>query len=168
LRSSLSHVILRQSEYIRRGFLLSRGAFKLLCYLRRLTLLDFHSQFLRSTMSVSITIESPRLPVPVFSKPKTPPEYTFRHGPGSPLETYDSPARSAMVGSSAGEIRSLELQSLPNPQHSESLSSGTADQMQTIWEPFKNRFRVLAACLTAFANGMNDSANGALIESMER
>jgi hypothetical protein len=73
-----------------------------------------------------------------------------------------------MMENSAGETRSLELQSLPEPQRSESPSSGAADQMQTIWEPFKNRFRVLAACLTAFANGMNDSANGALIESMER
>ena len=42
------------------------------------------------------------------------------------------------------------------------------DQVQTVWNPYWNRFRVLAACLTAFANGMNDSAPGALIASIER
>lgn len=44
----------------------------------------------------------------------------------------------------------------------------SAEQIQTIWNPHKNRFRVLAACLTGFGNGMNDSAPGALIESIER
>jgi len=42
------------------------------------------------------------------------------------------------------------------------------DQVQTVWNPYWNRFRVLAACLTSFANGMNDSAPGALIASIER
>jgi hypothetical protein len=43
-----------------------------------------------------------------------------------------------------------------------------SEQVQTIWHPYKNRFRVMAACLTSFANGMNDSAPGALIASLER
>jgi hypothetical protein len=43
-----------------------------------------------------------------------------------------------------------------------------SDQIQTIWYPYKNKFRVMAACLTAMANGMNDSAPGALIASLER
>ncbi|KAH7342518.1 major facilitator superfamily domain-containing protein [Rhexocercosporidium sp. MPI-PUGE-AT-0058] len=43
-----------------------------------------------------------------------------------------------------------------------------SDEMQTIWEPYKNRFRVLASCFMALSNGMNDSAPGALIESIER
>jgi len=119
-------------------------------------------------MSTSIIVESPRSPIPVRNKSKTPPDHTFRHGPGMLLATHDSPTRSAMVGSSACETMSLELQSLPQAQLSDAPTAGTADQMQTIWEPFKNRFRVLAACFTALANGMNDSANGALIESMER
>lgn len=44
----------------------------------------------------------------------------------------------------------------------------TSEQMQTIWEPYKNRFRVLASCFMALANGMNDSAPGALLESIEK
>jgi hypothetical protein len=48
-------------------------------------------------------------------------------------------------------------------------SAGTAlDQVQTIWDPYKNRFRVLASCLTVFGNGSNDSAPGALIASIEK
>ncbi|KAH8668231.1 MFS efflux transporter [Tricladium varicosporioides] len=40
--------------------------------------------------------------------------------------------------------------------------------MQTIWNPYKNRFRVLGCCFTGFSNGMNDSAPGALLASIER
>lgn len=42
-----------------------------------------------------------------------------------------------------------------------------SEHIQTLWRPFKNRYRVLAACLTALANGMNDAAPGALIASIE-
>ncbi|EPE29802.1 MFS general substrate transporter [Glarea lozoyensis ATCC 20868] len=41
------------------------------------------------------------------------------------------------------------------------------DQKQTLWKPYMNRFRVIGCCLTGFANGMNDSAPGALISSIE-
>ncbi|KAH7419512.1 putative MFS efflux transporter [Cadophora sp. MPI-SDFR-AT-0126] len=44
----------------------------------------------------------------------------------------------------------------------------SSDKVQTVWEPYKNRFRVLASCFMALSNGMNDSAPGALIESIER
>ena len=43
-----------------------------------------------------------------------------------------------------------------------------SSQIQTVWDPYGNRFRVLAACLTCFGNGMNDSAPGALIASIEK
>jgi hypothetical protein len=47
-------------------------------------------------------------------------------------------------------------------------SGPISEQIQTVWNPYKNRFRVMAACLTSMANGMNDSAPGALIASIER
>jgi hypothetical protein len=40
--------------------------------------------------------------------------------------------------------------------------------VQTVWQPYMNRFRLLAACIAAFTNGMNDSAAGALIPYMEK
>jgi hypothetical protein len=42
------------------------------------------------------------------------------------------------------------------------------DRLETIWNPYKNRYRVLAACITLFGNGMNDAATGTLIQSLER
>jgi fucose permease len=37
----------------------------------------------------------------------------------------------------------------------------------SFWYPMMNRWRVLAACLIYFGNGINDAVNGALIPSME-
>ncbi len=42
------------------------------------------------------------------------------------------------------------------------------DVVPTVWEPYMNRFRLLAVCIAGFANGMSDSAAGALIPYMER
>ena len=65
----------------------------------------------------------------------------------------------------------ISLENVPrrhddNPTAASVLQS--SDQIQTVWEPYKNRFRVLASCFMAFSNGMNDAAPGALIESIER
>ncbi len=38
----------------------------------------------------------------------------------------------------------------------------------TIWEPHRNRFRLMLTCATALAEGMSDSAAGALIPYMEQ
>jgi hypothetical protein len=40
--------------------------------------------------------------------------------------------------------------------------------MQSVWEPYMNRFRLLAMCLILFGNGLNDSAPGPLIPYMEK
>lgn len=58
------------------------------------------------------------------------------------------------------ETQTPESQLPSNPEQT--------DQLETIWEPYKNRYRVLAVSLAAFGNGMNDAANGALIESLEK
>jgi hypothetical protein len=59
----------------------------------------------------------------------------------------------------------------PRPSNSEDISHPaglTSEEVQTIWNPYKNRFRVLSCCLTVFGNGSNDSAPGALIASIEK
>jgi hypothetical protein len=119
-------------------------------------------------MSTSITIESPRLPIPLPSKPKPSIQHGFSE-PGVSLEMYDMPERSAVPGNSVNKTQTLESRPPLTLELVNSSSPGRmVDQMQTLWEPYKNRFRVLAACLTVFANGMNDSANGALIGSIEK
>ena len=42
------------------------------------------------------------------------------------------------------------------------------DAVQSVWEPYMNRFRVLSLCLCSLGNGLNDSAAGALIPYMEK
>lgn len=43
-----------------------------------------------------------------------------------------------------------------------------SEQVQTIWNPYMNRYRVGTACLSTLGNGMNDSAPGALIATIEK
>ena len=72
----------------------------------------------------------------------------------------------------------VNISSAPNSQHISVLEpSGResigrditeVDRLETIWSPYKNRYRVLAACITLLGNGMNDAATGTLIQSLER
>ncbi|RDW71797.1 hypothetical protein BP5796_07831 [Coleophoma crateriformis] len=55
-----------------------------------------------------------------------------------------------------------------NPDRPSGSGTAAVDQVQSIWKPYKNRYRVLATCLTALGNGMNDSAQGALLASLEK
>ena len=40
--------------------------------------------------------------------------------------------------------------------------------VESMWDPYMNRFRLLSACLMNFGNGLNDSALGALIPYIEK
>jgi hypothetical protein len=81
-------------------------------------------------------------------------------------ETSYSPKRSrassideASASKTPGELE----QSQPStPQGHEG-----ADIVPTLWYPKMNRWRVLAACMEYFGNGLNDSAPGALIPYIE-
>lgn len=42
------------------------------------------------------------------------------------------------------------------------------EALQSVWDPYMNRYRLLSACLINFANGMSDSASGPLIPYMEK
>lgn len=46
--------------------------------------------------------------------------------------------------------------------------AGTADLIQTVSNPPRNRWRLLSVCMMYFANAMNDSSPGALIPYMEK
>ncbi|KAM0321904.1 hypothetical protein ACHAQA_009801 [Verticillium albo-atrum] len=43
-----------------------------------------------------------------------------------------------------------------------------AEPLQSLWDPYMNRWRLLTACLMNLGNGLNDSAPGALIPYMEK
>lgn len=42
------------------------------------------------------------------------------------------------------------------------------EALQSVWDPYMNRFRLLSACLMNFMNGMSDSASGPLLPYMEK
>jgi hypothetical protein len=73
---------------------------------------------------------------------------------------------------SAGDTGSMllpeaETEILPAGNLRGELEHGV-EALQSVWNPYMNRFRLLSACLMNFANGMNDSAPGALIPYMEK
>ena len=43
-----------------------------------------------------------------------------------------------------------------------------AEIVPSIWDPFMNRFRLLAVCIANLGNALNDSSAGALIPYMEK
>jgi hypothetical protein len=123
-----------------------------------------------SSFAAAIFIESDQI-LPAPSHPKR----SIRDGspreadPPVDLEMYHirtaepSPNSPMSNGPAKGSSRSSNETdpSSPPPSHA-------SDQIQTLWNPYNNRFRVLASCMTAFANGLNDSAPGALLTSVER
>ena len=55
-----------------------------------------------------------------------------------------------------------------SPPQSPTIQANTATSIvPSFWYPAMNKWRVLAACLIYFGNGINDAVNGALIPSME-
>lgn len=47
-------------------------------------------------------------------------------------------------------------------------SDDVVEMMPTVWDPFMNRFRLLAVCLANLGNALSDGAAGALIPYMEK
>lgn len=56
----------------------------------------------------------------------------------------------------------LEMSRPPSPKQ-----EGVVEALQTLSDPSMNKWRFLSACLMNLANGLNDSAPGALIPYME-
>jgi hypothetical protein len=81
-------------------------------------------------------------------------------------ETSYSPKRSRTSSldeaSASKTLGELERSQPSTPQGHEG-----ADIVPTLWYPKMNRWRVLAACMEYFGNGLNDSAPGALIPHIE-
>lgn len=119
-----------------------------------------------SSLAMSIDIESHHFPTPLPAKLKS----AFQHLPPTvgnsidlemlPMQSSHSLPRSP--SQYGGQIATSQSNSGGDDQRR------VVEQMQTLWNPPKNKYRVLAACLSSFANGMNDSAPGALIASIER
>jgi hypothetical protein len=120
-----------------------------------------------SSCTVSLTIESEEIstPLPIIPKNSVLNISTRRYG--LPVDLEMLPVSTSWATDTARARDEGVQTSQRISEDRRSVRETGIDQVQTVWNPYWNRFRVLAACLTAFANGMNDSAPGALIASIE-
>ena len=125
-----------------------------------------------SCLAAIISIESNQIsnPPPVYSKKTVRDASPRETDPPVDLEMYpiSTTERSRLSVNTGKPKTPLRSMNEALPDSSNSPPSHASEQIQTIWNPYKNRFRVMASCMTVFANGMNDSAPGALIASIER
>ena len=128
-----------------------------------------------SSFVATISIESDEIPnpPPVHSEKSIRVISPREADPPTDLEMY--PIRTANLSLSipmdnfkAKSTSGFTNKAEPKPHSTSSPPGHASEQIQTLWNPYKNRFRVLASCMTAFGNGMNDSAPGALIASIEK
>ncbi|KAG0648985.1 Bypass of stop codon 6 [Hyphodiscus hymeniophilus] len=125
-----------------------------------------------ASFAAGISIESAKIPSPpaIRSKDTVPDGSPRAQDPSVDLEMYSMSnierAPSILRNNSlrAASVRGSTEADPPSNSPPENAS----EQIQTMWAPYKNRYRVLACCATGFGNGLNDSSQGALIASMER
>jgi fucose permease len=82
------------------------------------------------------------------------------NGPNVPFEGNQTPHSGAQTPRFDNEFT---ISRPPTPKQ-----NGVADIALSWSNPPKNKWRVLSCCLVLFGNGMNDSAPGALLPSMEK
>jgi hypothetical protein len=127
-----------------------------------------------SSYAATITIESDQIPTPPrsYSKKSIRDVPPHEDDPRRHLEMYSisSPQTSKSLVNSGQTQQVQNNSNVTEPRYHSSNSppSHASDQIQTLWNPYKNRFRVLASCMAALGNGLNDSAPGALIASIEK
>jgi hypothetical protein len=119
-----------------------------------------------SSLAMSIDIESYGFPAPLPARQKNAtPQHVSPVGSPTDVEMLPMPSSQSLpldTHQTESQIPQISQNFERDGRHQ------VVEQMQTVWSPYKNRYRVLAACLMAFANGMNDSAPGALIASIEK
>ncbi|KAG7117354.1 Bypass of stop codon protein 6 like [Verticillium longisporum] len=81
------------------------------------------------------------------------------HGVSHPSSRPGTPPSSPPGGSD------LEMSRPGSPSQG---ATDVAEPLQSMWDPYMNRWRLLTACLMNLGNGLNDSAPGALIPYMEK
>ncbi len=81
-------------------------------------------------------------------------------------KTADAPAVTANTAPGTRTTEELEDLEMSRPT-TPTAGANHVDALQTIWNPYMNRFRFLAVCLLNFGNGINDSAPGALLPYLE-
>lgn len=120
-----------------------------------------------ASFAAAITVESGEMPVVLLEAPKKSVQRSYPQASRSELDIELQPMSNANAIFDSRQLTASSRLSVDDVDNSRQTGPAT-EQVQTIWKPYKNRFRVLACCMTAFGNGMNDSAPGALLASIER
>jgi hypothetical protein len=124
-----------------------------------------------SAFGALMAIESEDVQIRFPDQPKGSVQHVIDQSSEPSLDIEMLPIPFSNLSRASGEnIETADVsQRVSSDENREAQGSGLmSEQVKTIWHPYKNRFRVMAACLTSLANGMNDSAAGALIASLER
>ncbi|MCJ1472297.1 hypothetical protein MMC13_000944 [Lambiella insularis] len=96
----------------------------------------------------------------------TPSQYELDHL--TPSGHYATKAKTSLVAPTSNGLETPSLLNAPGINAKPIEGSHTAvDVVQSLTNPPMNRWRFLASCLMCFANGLNDSAPGALIPYIE-
>ncbi|KAF4826545.1 Bypass of stop codon protein 6 [Colletotrichum tropicale] len=121
--------------------------------------------------------DPPLLPAaPAKAVPRTYPGSPHREGASIELQRIDTKNENAGKKSPRGSAAPSRAQSpsrTPTTSGSDLEMSRPStpiaiESLPSITDPYMNRFRLAAACLINFGNGLNDSAPGALIPYMEK
>jgi MFS family permease len=123
-----------------------------------------------------VQVEASPSSAPEASHPPLPPQKAVsRIYPGAPhrpdsIELHRLPASSRPSTPPAASDDDLEMSrpASPAPGDGGNGTDAHAEPLQSMWDPYMNRWRLLAACLMNLANGLHDSSPGALIPYMER
>jgi hypothetical protein len=104
-------------------------------------------------------------PHPVLQRTSPPTDIEMKpsnHGAGrkEPPSTPGSITQTPMASKTPNE---LEMSRPSSPQHGSSV-----DIIQTIWNPYMNRFRLTAVCVISLGLGLNDLSSGALLAYIEK
>lgn len=92
------------------------------------------------------------------------PDYGLTKNGGTASSVQDDAGKSQDERPS-GSCAVIDADDVSRPQSP--VATGATTIAPSFWYPAMNKWRVLAACLIYFGNGINDAVNGALIPSME-
>ena len=108
-----------------------------------------------------VGLELQSLPPPSFGRTASKPD-SIQIAPGPEAHTPATPTLATSAPTTPKTPGQIEP-SQPSTPHQDRAT----DIVQSFWNPYMNRFRVVACCMMLIGNGLNDAAPGALLNYIE-
>ncbi|KAI6367758.1 hypothetical protein MCOR25_004834 [Pyricularia grisea] len=119
----------------------------------------------KSQKPISSRDQSPLPPAKAHSR--SPPSASQASEP-IPLQDLGTSPDAADTNDQKIPDSDLERSHIGSPVNGNTNTATATETLQTVWDPYMNRFRLISGSLINFANGLNDSAPGALIPTIEQ